>query len=126
MSGDEQLGLDVWAEIHQAAKAKADARLSRARRAGKGAETSRAARLAPLRRSKLEHLILEEIAARGPGTADQLGHRLRLHHGEVSDWLPNTMSSRCNALLKQRRILRRRKDTNETGRLAWVWEIRDA
>lgn len=121
-----QLGLEAWVQAGQAAQAKADEQIRNARRAGKGAETSRTARPAPLRRSRLETLILEEIEARGPGTADQLGHRLRLRHGDVSDWLPNTMSSRCNALLKQRRIMRRRKDENASGRLAWVWEIRDA
>ena len=123
-----QLGLDTWAEMKGAAEDKRRSQEAAARRAGKGAETSRAAlhRLAPMKRGKLEALILEELEARGPGTADQLGRRLFLHAPEgTSDWGPQTMSGRCNRLLKDGKIIRRRKDRNPSGSLAWVWELRD-
>lgn len=122
----DQLGLDAWFEAKAAAAAKSERQLTQARRAGKGAETSRAARPSRPRASKLDEHVVEEIRRRGPGTADQLGHRLRLHAPEgVSEWGPQTMSSTCNRLMRQRRIMRRRKDENASGRLAWVWEIRE-
>jgi len=95
---------------------------AKARRASKGAATSRAAlALVP---TDLELEVLAELERGGPGTAEELGDRLKVAAPSRSAWGPQTMSGACNRLLRKRRIYRARKRPGRSGRLAWVWEIR--
>lgn len=122
MSGDEQLGLDL---LGGAAADKAAGQRQRARAAAPGAETSRDA-FGSLPLSDLEAEVLAELEHAGPGTAEELGERLRMR-STLSGWGPQTMSGACNRLLHKRRIYRPGdKRPGTSGRSAWVWAVRPA
>lgn len=110
-------------EAHEAAEYKRIRQRDEARRVSKGNETSAAAKRS-INPTKLEAVILAELAAGGPGTAEELGDRCRARAPEVSAWGPQTMSGACNGLLRKRRIFRADKRKGRSGRLAWIWHVR--